>query len=326
MLNSRKLLDITEKFLPILGFILLFYLLYTIDLSRVEYTISRMNPLFFLLSGALLLLKIPLSVYKWYMLAKSQGIEVRYPKMFRFYMMAHFYSVITPGGLGSYIRVKYLYDEGKELGGSVSNVVIDGMVEMVNLSVLAIFSTVLLFSVRLELLIPILFLLATSALPLLLLMRKKLGSRFAKKILLMVVPSKYRGLFERGTESLFSKPPSLKIFLASVVLSLFTWLICFTQIYLLMLAFGENISLFGTISVWSIAVSISFLPITIGGLGVREWLMVVLSRRYGIAATASLSISLMGYVIVYLIPALVGAVFIILHATSYIERHEKKVG
>ncbi|HHH80337.1 MAG TPA: hypothetical protein ENL13_05490, partial [Thermoplasmatales archaeon] len=96
MLNSRKLLDFTEKFLPILGFILLFYLFYTIDVSRVGYTISRMNPLFFLLSGALLLLKIPLSVYKWYMLAKGQGVEVCYPKMFRFYMMAHFYSVITP--------------------------------------------------------------------------------------------------------------------------------------------------------------------------------------------------------------------------------------
>lgn len=324
MLGLRKLLAVGEKILPIVGFTLLFYLLSTIDLGRVVYVISRMNPLFFLFSLSLLMVKLPLSVYKWYLLAKSQGVEVRYLKMFRFYILASFYSLVTPGGLGSYIRVKYLYDEGKELGRSLSNVVIDGMIEMVNLSVLAILSTVLLFSVRLELLLPIFFLLITSILPLLFLMHEKLGSRFADKFVLFFIPSKYKSFFEKGTENLFSSLPSKKVFITSVVLSLLTWFICFTQIHFLMLAFGENIPLFGTVSVWSIAVSISFLPVTIGGLGVREWLMVVLSKHYGISGTVSLSVSLVGYVVVYVIPGLFGAALTIFSATSRFRRQRVK--
>ena len=88
---------------------------------------------------------------------------------------------------------------------------------------------------------------------------------------------------------------------------LIIWFLLAFQVYIIALAFSINISftLFFLIHTISVVI-ISILPISVGGLGVREGTLVLLLGLFGVAPDVSFVISLSGFVIKMLIPGIVG--------------------
>ena len=310
MLNDRKG-EILEISISLVGIFLLFYLLWSIDFRKIIDTISKANLYLIILSTLLLLVRIPLSVYKWNILARDQGVDVGYLKMMKLYLIGFFFTNVTPGGVGNYIRVKFLHDLGRDFGVAISNIVIDILIELISLHTLALIALSVFFPEKTGLILLILLLMGTAVIPLLLLLEGKIGGRLTKSLVLSFVPAEYRKLVRENIDKIFGKPPSVRSIAISFAISIFTWIVCFIQIYPIFLSLGIGIDLFDSLSLWSISISLSALPITVGGLGVREWFMIYLSSKYAISRSLAISASLLGYFIAFLIPSIIGGLLFI---------------
>ncbi|HEB37186.1 MAG TPA: flippase-like domain-containing protein [Thermoplasmatales archaeon] len=309
-MSSNRKEEILEISISLIGIFLLLYLLWSIDFRKIIDTISKANLHLIILSTLLILVRIPLSVYKWNILAKDQGVDVEYIKMMKFYLVGFFFTNVTPGGVGNYIRVKFLHDSGKDFGVAISNIVIDNLIEMMSLHTLALIALSVFFPEKTGLILLVLLLMGTAVIPLLLLLEGKIGGRLTKSFVIPFVPREYRRLVRENIDKIFSKPPSIRSIAISFAISIFTWTVCFIQIYPIFLSLGIGIDLLDSLSLWSISISISALPITVGGLGVREWFMIYLSSKYSISNSLAISASLLGYFIIFLVPSIIGGLLL----------------
>lgn len=312
MFKDRKE-ETVEVMVSLIGIFLLVYLIWSVNFKEVIDSIRGAD--FLLLTSAILpiFVRIPLNTYKWKILAKDQNLDVKYLKMVRFYLIGFFFANATPGGVGNYIRVKFLHDQEKDISVSISNVVIDNLIDMISLHILALLALIFLFPEKTGLAILIVFLLATVFIPFVFLLEGRIGKDLTKKIVLPLIPSKYRRMIGEDIEKIFSRSPSIRSLILSFFISFFTWMLCFIQIYPVFLSLGVKIDPLDSISVWSLSLSLSSLPITVSGLGVREWFMMYLSSKYSLTDSLAISSSLLGYLVAFLVPSIIGGLLFLFY-------------
>ena len=87
------------------------------------------------------------------------------------------------------------------------------------------------------------------------------------------------------------------------------WIIGASQVYIIALAFSIDVPYFSFVlmSITSVVVA-SILPISVGGLGVREGVLVVLLSTFGVQPETAFVISLGGYMIKTLFPGIIGLI------------------
>ena len=97
-----------KKIIPLIGFIILIYILLTINLENLFIEISKINLFYLFLSIFSITPIILLSNYQWQILLKKQKIKVTYLYSLKNIFIGYFYGFISPGGYGAYARVLYL--------------------------------------------------------------------------------------------------------------------------------------------------------------------------------------------------------------------------
>ena len=307
-MRSEKLKRFIEYSIPLIGIALLIHLLLSIDVKKIASTMLMVHPVPFLLSVSMVGVRIPLGTLKWYILSRDQNIKVKYSRMLSYYLISFFYAAVTPGGIGNYIRVKYLHDEGNDTITSIVNVAVDSLIEMINLHMMSLFILLVFFPSRIGLFSLVIVLLISSAAPFFVILKCSTDGRIVRFVTRTVIPRRYRKEIEEKLYSISRHLPKKKTLVQAFLISLFTWLICFLQIYPIAMGMNLYIPLLDLISLWIVANSISFLPITVSGLGVREWLVITLAENYNVKEAVSISLSLLGYTATTLIPAIIGAI------------------
>lgn len=304
--------------LSLVGILLLIYLIKSAKLENILHVISHayLPPL--IVSASLSFSRFFIGTCKWRFTAKDQGVDLGFLEMMKIYAFGVFLSSITPAALGGYLRAKFLYDHGKNLGRSVSNIIVDSTIEALSLHIPAMFLIFVFFPDKLPLTLGVFSLIFLSAFQIILIMKGEVGNRLADKILISYLPERYRNLVKKSMDKIFDKPPRF----VSVVKSFFTsmvYMVCMTvlQIYLISRSLGLDIPFLDMSAIWMISLSISGLPVTVSGLGIREWSVAYLSSKYLVNKSVAISLSLLGYAVVTFIPAVVGGILFLVYHISH---------
>jgi len=303
--------------LPFIGIAIFIYIIEDIGANNIINALCSINPILFAISLLIFVPRIIISTYRWKMIADMQGIKIGLLSLIKLNLIGLFYGTITPLWLGDYIRIPYLREEtGEPFGKCASNVVIDQIMEFSSLFILAVIGSVLLvkYFPSLFLILFSIFVIFVSAA--IFLKKKKRSEKFFRIIYKVFIPEKLKTPVANEFDAFYRDMPALKSLVVPLLLGLFSYILYFTQIYIIALSFSVDIPFDIFILIYPVASLIGLIPVTVSGLGTREAALIHIFSIYGVPSNITVAISLSGYVITMLIPSIIGGIFSIMKVKS----------
>lgn len=239
-------------------------------------------------------------VLKWNTLLQSVCLKYSLFTVFRVLLIGMFYGLITPGKSGEVIRAYYL-DSEKSI--TIPTIIWDKLIDIFVLIVLSVLSILLLFY-NTDLLFVAIFLIIIFFFIIFIFLNKKLIYYFLS--LININRNSAKQFIETIHIIKKEKVLLLKLFTLSVCYYLFALIMSF----ILLKALKSDINLY-TVFILPIIVLVGNIPITISGLGLREYVSVVCFKILGESAAIGFSFSILIFLIITFIPGLIGYVFIL---------------
>ena len=307
------------RIIPIIGLLLFFYIVYDIGLEKIIYSFSAIPWYYYLISLAVFPPKLALSTIKWKYICDKQNIQTTIPHLLQLFLIGLFFGSVTPGGIGLHLRVYYLKQKSNAtFEKCLANSVIDGTLNLLGGVFLAVVGSFILFS-RFPSFLPIIlgfFILNLTAF--LFFMEKRRGSTFFNFVIRPFIPKRYKANLDDSLDLIYEDLPSLPQTFFPFLLELVIWVLAATQVFILSLSFNITIPYieFILISIISVVVA-NMIPVSIGGLGVREGVFVVFLASYGVAYEIAFVLSLAGFLVKTLIPGLIGLLSSLVSGDKY---------
>ena len=299
------------KFIPILGAALFIYIIYNIGVDKIANVFVTIQIQFFILALLIVFLRVFVYTYKWSYICNKMKLTISYLELLKLYLIGIFYANLTPGGLGIHFRLFYLR---KKTNASIGKCLANSIIDLETAFIIGLFIGLIGAIILIDFypgLFPIilLFLLIHVAI-LVIFMKKSGGSRFFKIFIRPFIPKKYREGIDESVELLYEDMPRLRDMFIPFLIDIIIWVIIGTQVYIIALGFSVNIPYLTFLILHAISVvAIGIIPISIGGLGVREGIFVFLLLPFGVEPEVAFVISLSGYIVKALIPAIFGMFF-----------------
>jgi uncharacterized membrane protein YbhN (UPF0104 family) len=205
--------------------------------------------------------------------------------------------LLTPGKVGEFTRVMFITngDRGKLVGIAI----VDKLIDLEVALGLAVMSVHFLYGAVYSLMV-----LMTFALGAVFIFAPNMfGNVMGKIIRWAAVRERIKGIIG----GIVSIPK--RVLIHCLCLRIVVSLVDIFQFYLLINSFG-SIGLLDVIVVYPIVILSNILPLTIGGIGVREGISMFLLSRYGINAEAAVSASFLLFCLNTLLPAVIGTLFV----------------
>jgi len=303
-----------KKLLPIIGILLFVYILIDTGIYKIANAFSLIPIQFFILGFIPYFLVLLLTIVKWQYLSKKQQMAFTNLQLVKISLISRFYGNVTPGGFGGYIRIFYLRKFSK---ASIEKCLVNMLIDVTTGSIIG-FSIALIGSIVLIEAVPgffpvILLFLIFYATTFVIFMKKSGGKKIYKYFIRRLIPKKFKDRTDKSFESLYEDIPRLRDTIFPMLIEIIIWTAIGAQVYFFALAFSLNIPIHMFILIHTISVvSVVILPISIGGLGVREGAFVfILHNFYGVEKEIALVISLSGYIVKMLIPTVLGMIIAI---------------
>jgi uncharacterized protein (TIRG00374 family) len=237
-------------------------------------------------------------IWKWLILARVEEADFSYWKAFKSFYMGIALAVITPFAIGELGRGALISQEHKaELSGLV---MLDKVFDL---------ATVALFSFS-----GLLVLNGKSGLIVLLIAAYLTGMILIQHLVRLVEKLDFIGIFKLKIVNRLAasiRQVSVRIVLQSALLSVVYFSLFYLQAYLIMLSYGESFPLDVVLYFPLITLS-TIIPITIGGVGIREGTAILLLRQYGVSEALAFNTFFMHFVIANVVAGLLGAVLFLL--------------
>jgi len=321
ILTKDNIIKFIKKFMPLIGIIILIYILYAIGIDDILSALGKLkdSPIHIIVAVVLTLPRILLRNLQWQFLLKQQKIFVSYIKSLKIFLIGYFYGAITPGYAGGLMRVPYLKEETNEPTGKLFvNVFVLSAVNTLLLYFMAVLGAFVIARQKL----PETFIIEPDLIPLiacivlvvqvsiyLYFLKRERGMKVLNFLLKIVFNKKLQSLFKRFIKTFYDDFPDLRGFIVPLLISIPCWIIMYSQIYILGLPMGiAKVPYFDFILLYAIANIISVIPITSGGLGIRELTLITLFGAYGVEANVAVVLGLVGHLITDVLTGLYGLV------------------
>lgn len=276
------------------------YLLYTkIDFREVFDQTKDVNFSIFIATVAITLLRTWLSGLRWEALHPDRQTRLSKWSYFRLSMIAHLFNKFMPGALGGdFVKTVYaVKEQNKQRGKSVIAVFVDrtiGLVSIFIFGLIAMLTAGRKLDIAIDRLI-LLFFVSGGFLVILMSSRvldylEKFGSKLGKlqRIYVKTLTSwrEAVGFYRSNSRSiLYSLTLCIPIHLSS-----------FISFYLLSQVMGMQIHFMEMVFSIAIMWLITSLPISVGGMGVRELTLVWLLGMFGVPSEQAVTLSVLGYI------------------------------
>ncbi len=295
-----------RKAIQLFGLLLLFYLLSSIGFGRILSTITGANPLPLLLSFILIFPFTFFQAMKWKRIAEMKGIEAGLKPLYLQWMEGLLYGMLTPGKVGSFIRVKRLSElTGQPLSRCLPSVLLDRLIDLISVFTLASLGAIVLAGEFSSLVIPSLTLLALLSIATLVVTNKNLTKKLLKRFFENLVPDTHKAELRSSFHSFYKGMPSPRSLFPIFLFSLFIWAYNYSLLYLVALSVGIDLPLHLFVLLPPIATLVGLIPITVGGFGTREATLVALFSPYGVPADKIVGMSLLGAVLLGYLPPII---------------------
>ena len=303
---------IVRKYIRYLGILFLILILIKIDVKLLLKYLSNINPFLCLL---VLVLNVPqffIKSLRWNQLLKQQKIIYPAFDTFQIYISSIFIGFITPGRLGEFIKAVYLKsNKGVSLSKGMSSVLIDRLFDLYLLIILGLIG-IWKFDIlgklsNTSLLLLIIFI----SFPLLILNRQLTG-----KLISLIYKSfikkkaQLRDKIEERFEDFYNGINQLITFklIYSAFLTCLSYSVFFIQCYLIAIAMGISINFITITLFMAISNLISFIPISISGLGTRDATLIYLFSLINLNAELAVSYAFLVFITFFVCGGLMGAV------------------
>ena len=299
-----------QNLIKYFGLIILIVILLQIDLISVKDQILKTNLFFFSLTLTLNIPHLFIKSYRWNLLLKQQNINYTPVKSFLVYMSSLYIGFVTPGRFGEFIKTFYLKSDKKiSFSKGFSSVLVDRLFDLYLLIILGfigIWHFDILGTLSEIFLVLTIIILFTP----LIMLNKQLMGKLLKLLYNLVVIKKVKGKIEDSFEEFYGGLNQL-ISPRLLVSGLFTCLgyfIFFIQCYLIVMAMGLSVNFFTITLFMSISNLISFIPISISGIGTRDATLIFLFSLIKLSPELAVSYAFLVFITFFVTGGLLGAV------------------
>lgn len=307
-----------KRYFVLIGFILLAYILYSIDLGKLIAIVSNANAFLLSLTLVLFATNLSLKALKWKTIIKANGLEYEFSKCFSGWASGFFISIFTPARIGDFARSLYLSKDKKiALGEAFSTVLIERIIDVALILLLG-FVSVLIFAlvfgkeiISLQILGIVI---AIFAVLVIFFLKKKYVKIILKPFFNMLIPEQHKEKMQLNFSAFYGSIQKLKkqkfLVAKATAIGLVTWIITIAFAYLLILALNLNVPIYYCFVLVPIIGLVDLIPLSISGLGTREAVAIFLMSFYSINAESAVAFSLLYYALGYMPPAITGFYFL----------------
>jgi uncharacterized protein (TIRG00374 family) len=322
--STGRLVDLarTRYFRIGVSIALIAYLLFRMNLTRAGEVLESVQADFFVLALVTFAASLALGSVQWDRLLRVQGIRIYARKALSFYYVGAFFNTILPSNIGGdVVRVYDVYRESGRSNEAIAATVTDRMLGLVALGLLAMPSGIYLASLHgtfgpkrgfgtMSILIVLAFV-VLLVFAFLVLMNRTLARSVAR----LLRPVFIRGTRERAKsiyESFHLYRGHLRALGGALSIALAVQVLRVLVHYEVSLALGLDIDIiYFFLFIPVIAIFIA-LPVSIGGLGVREGLGVILfcGAVRGLAAEQAFAMELLAGIVGVLVSLIGGVIYL----------------
>jgi uncharacterized protein (TIRG00374 family) len=268
--------------------LLLFFLLrLNLDFGKILEDLSKANLGWIGLSVGLVLPFIALKAWRWQIILHDLGLKISFGEAYRLYAIGLSAGSFTPGQAGDAIKAFYLHQKGYSLGSGLVSIVLDRLFDLAVLILLATAGLMFLgnaFSNDL----PVLLLLLGGTLTGLIILAVPKTRQLLLDLALKIFMRRKTNSKEQATAVERLRPVNL---IPVFVVTLLASLLALFRVWLLALAIGLNLNPLEVVAVSSLATVASLVPISVGGIGARDVVLVGILTRLGYLQEKAVSLS-----------------------------------
>lgn len=299
-----------RKYSRLIGVIILCIILYRIDLGTLIAVIQKVDLLLLFVAILLIIPHIFIKSFRWNRLLQSQHIDYRLLDSFIVYLISIYMGILTPGRIGEFAKAIYLKsNKNISISKGFSNVFVDRLFDLYLLIILGIIgiwkfdifsnsSRMLLIILGILIIVPVVMLNRHFMRKLLLLLYRYLMIQRLKDN----IDEKFEDFYHGIDEIMNCRLISL------MLLTCFSYSIYFIQCYLIVIAMGISIEFISISFFMAIANLISFIPISISGIGTREASLIYLFSLENLAPELAVSYAFLIFFTFYICGGLMGVI------------------
>jgi hypothetical protein len=305
--KSNKGVFIIVKILVSLG--ILFLLFKNTDSELFLETIISIDPFYFILAIVIFISSQIISTIRWSLLLKCGGVKLSYWRLISLYFIGMFFNNFLPTAVGGdAVKGYYLYKASGKGGASLASIFVDryiGFASLVILSFVAFFLgySYLKGTILVWLVLSFICLFTVASL---FLWVDKLHS-WALLILNKIKIFKVNEKIDVFYKALMSYKKYPKVLAIGLGISLVLQTLNMLTFYVISTGLGFTIPLVFFFLFTPLAMTVSMIPISLAGLGLREGAFVFLFAQVGVSSASALSLSLAWFIVV-VISSLFGCV------------------
>ena len=273
------------------SFILLFYLLKRVDLSTFFLELSSVKFSWFLVYLLSYLLSIFFVAFKWWKLLELNGFKREYFSIVKINWIGFFYNQFLPGRIGGdAMKILYLVKEEREKSKLSVSVVMDRVFNLVGVLLIAYFAIFINYLKSKEYILPIFIITAIVIIAFIVLKFSipwlqafHTEKKNVQRLIRLIVSS-------------YTYLSNSKVNKTMILYSLIYVLNIVVMHYLLSQAMGLNLDFKYYLFFVPIVTAITMIPISFGGLGVREVSFVLMLSQVGVSNEKAIAFSLIMYI------------------------------
>lgn len=298
---ARTVAARVRRLLPLLGLVLLGWVLSRMDLAAMGNALARVSAGTLALAAGFFACNLLVKAYRWQRLLQMQGIAIPLRVALAAFLSGQFYGQVTLGRAGEFLRVEALLERGVRLGSALASCTFDRLLDVFAvLAVGAVLAAWVVGDLSLSLaalaaMLVIAFLLGLG-IELLGTPPQGFGDNFVQRGLTRLQGRPLLGKLASGLRELAEgMRPALRAG-ALVELSAFTavaWLGYFAALWQLAEGMGLQLSRSLLTSTASFAALTALLPITVSGLGARELIYINVLSAQGVPKESAVVLSLL---------------------------------
>jgi len=268
---------------------LIWLVLRGVDLGAALERMAGLSPAAAALAVGLLLSHCFVAGWRWRMVMRLFGPVLPIGASIRLFMEGYFFNNALPSTIGGDgVRIWRATSLGLPLGASINGVLLDRVTGLTGLFILVAAGQPLLYA-RIEdpatrLAFAAILLAGTAGIALLML------ARFIPK---QLIPSALHDGIDKLSEATHAAYLRPAISLPVLGLSVVVHGLIVLSVYVIAIGLGLDVGLFESLVLVPAVILLSTLPVSIGGWGLREGLMVVALGLAGVAADAALTVSIL---------------------------------
>jgi len=296
-----------RNLLPIIGMIIFIYIILRIGISTLIDGLLLINPIYILINLVLVFIAIIPPIYKWRIILKNQGVDISVINLLKIFLISTFYGNITPGKIGTFVRVYYLKDVIKKpLGFCSSSILIDRILDFLALLLFAMGGILLISSNYIWLFWLLAAGFVISFVSFIFLINQDKNKFILKFIYRYFVPNRFKAMAKENYLDFYENIPKLRTLLYPMFLTIISWMLYYSLPYVFIIALGIKINYIYFVFLYALSTLITLIPISIAGLGTREASLIILLGFYGVTASEVVITSLLSFVLFVVVTGVIG--------------------